>query len=251
MTETNEIEVQKQIVAAIKGGVLEDSEGKTYLARYLDEAEDSYKEGAAAFTHAILTLSFIRDSGLWGFAYDKWEDCLESFIAERGVGKRSTLFDSLSVLRQWKALGKPEQDVADYAEGLDTIKPIFKGRNAIVAEYDRHTGEVVAFANGWEQKLPEGNTRQERLAAWVDENIKPEHTAGVVRHILKVDAPAQDSIEFGILADGDGKPTHLFWKMELVGGYYQDGAIAIAWGALPPRVMVRMCRLLGVPEWRA
>lgn len=251
MDEYGEItSVSKETIAKnIASGVLKSDEGKVYLAFYLDEAEEAYRAGTEALTQAVLTLNFIRRSRLWSFVYDRWEDCLNAFIEERGKGKRSTWFDLLSFARQLSALpGWKDEDIARFADGIETFKPLFKGPNAIVASHDRQTGEIKEFANGWEERLPPAETKEARLALWINENVAEEDTAAVVRAKLKHDAPVKDCIEFGILF-ADGKPDRLFWKMELVGEEYQDGAIQISWSSLPPRVMLEMCKKLGIPEW--
>jgi hypothetical protein len=229
--------------------ILTPEEGKAMLAEALDRAEAYFKDADKMTTAAILELEYIRISGLYTFAYESWNNCIHTFVEDRGIGRSSTL-KWLKLVRLWTGgLHLDDKILLELGDGVRTIEPLFEGDNKMVGAYNATTGEIKTIANGWADKLPAGDTPEERIRPWVVENIinNEGQTTVIVRNRLRAEGVTKDTYSFGLCDVENGRPTSLSWTFERADGTYKEGK---GFKTMPQEVLRQFCSQNKIPnDW--
>lgn len=218
-------------------------EEQILLAHDLDLAGQEFKGASQLITSAVLRLEAIRASGRFRFGYISWNECLNSFIEERGIGS-SSMKKWLKIVRIWKFMGREPEKLLGYAGGIQTIEPIMEGRYRLLNEYNQVTGEPVSLTKAWDEKL-DGETAVAKLNDFIDQ-ITPEMTRKMMTHSIKQEAPSSDKIDFDLVYEND-TPVKMKWSIEEVGGAYSFGELPVKdVKKMHPKVFSSFCRRLGL-----
>ena len=257
-------------------------EGNDALHRFLTQAgvkteEDAYdafqehralatgklKASKRLFTEAIVHLHILREHKLWVFSgCQSWAAYLDNWCAEEGYST-SSVFKFLSLIKIWEGgLGRRADELSAWTDGVYTILPLVdesKDKEPVIAHYDPETGAILAVHPTWAALLPAGDTPQDRVRAYVEEEFDNEDTAHVIRSRMRDQASkekeatsngAQTShgrlIVRPLVEVVDNKKAlrDITWELWLNGKKAADGIGVLALNRIP-RARELFCQMLG------
>ena len=154
-----------------------------------EEASGKLKASKRVFTEAVLKLNEIRERSLWVFSgQPSWTAYLGAWCDNEGA-KPSTAFKFLALVKIWQGgLGKPAKELTEYADGVYTVLPLLdksKGKPPLISGYDPETGEIQSVSQEWAPLLPDGDTPQERVRAYVRGEFQKDDTLHILRQRMR------------------------------------------------------------------
>lgn len=210
-----------------KSNIITTQEGKKKLKKLEDAAGKNLHTSREAFNDAMLALDEIRKENLWVYAVDEdgvmlmdykkprfKEDYLYLFCRRHGIGKSST-YKWLGIVDILHHLGITDEEIKKI--GVREADPV---QNLI--SIDGRSGEVKIAKPEVIEKLPPGDTPEERIAAKVREVYidppEPLSPADAFKAIVS-DTGSGPSIAVWEVGDGD------VWLSYEIDGDLWDGVL--------------------------
>ncbi len=154
--------------------IITTQQGKDRLAELESVASENLHTSRQAFDRAILALTEIRDDGLWMYAIDEdgvmlqdyerprfKEDYMYLFCRRNNISMSST-YDHLGTIAIMRHLGWTNEKISDV--GVRRLKHVRK-----LIDIDGRSGEVKLPPPEVIEKLPPGDTIEERVNAKIEE----------------------------------------------------------------------------------
>jgi len=184
--------------------IIQVQEGEVELQRLEGVAVECFQDSANKFSQGIGALWEIRENALWYYARDqddvlfgdrerpRWESYL-SYFCEQNRISRSGTFDHLRTVAVWNELGRSVKQLVEEV-GVKRAKPIRQ-----LVTVDGRSGEINWPSEETLERLPPGDTPQERINAKIDEVlVEPEIplTPSDIRKSFKIDASGRTELYY-------------------------------------------------------
>lgn len=186
-----------------------------YASQCFDVSMDRYQKG-------FIALNRIREEKLFlAGGYSDWKSYLNDFLAYKGMG-RAIAYRNLHTVRLASSSGFSDDDISEI--GLYAIRPYFEaGAHGPIRDYNRITGEILSVPPLLEEKLPEGDSLNERYGAYVKSVVNDGDPAYVTRQNLQAEMGGVE-IRFWPTYDFNNNVTSLTWT-SIVDGITTSGTL--------------------------
>jgi len=239
-----------QLIRRMRAGdALKAEEGQTLLGFFTASAGRDMEAAHKRATRAMIKLHTIHEYKLWQFSdYKTFGSFLKEWCTHYQQST-STAWYCMNAIRMWAQFDREPTELLEIQGGVNAVRPLLEGQNAIVAEYARD-GTVTALKDEWETKLredyPDAESLHDLVRRYAEELIHAEATGRTVRSEIKQDkrGMAVDRFEFRPVIQ-DGELYDIYWKFTPASGRIPKDGYGVKTMNKYPRVRAAFCKMCG------